>query len=426
MGEGRTLVNGALLAAALVFLIFLILGLGEILNPFLLFLALVGVLVPLRGDAFFWPVIGTAGALTGFWLLSEMGFLLAPFVLALVAGYILNPVVRWLAERRPLRRLSGANGEGRGARTAAVGLLALPLIGVTVSLVIWGVPWVAQEIAALTRKAPEVLDRLTGILEGLEDSLARLQLPGVDGSEWASRISELDGDAVVAFLEERREQISETILTGVLGLGRGVGSVLSVLGYLVLTPVVTFYLLRDWDRVLMRASGLIPDGRDDLHTFAREYDEGLSAYLRGQVLVSLTVGTMTAIGLLIVQFPFALFLGAVVAVFNVVPYLGLVLSLIPALGIALATGSPGTSLLKVAVVYTIAQSLESGIVSPKIVGDSTGLHPVWILLAIMVGGFFFGFVGLLIAVPVAVGVKLLVVRGVERYRSSGLFATEPG
>jgi predicted PurR-regulated permease PerM len=295
------------------------------------------------------------------------------------------------------------------------------VLGGLVALALWGVPWLANEVSALIRKAPEALDRVADLVRGLEDTLLRLQLPGFDGAEWAARINEVGGDDIVAFLDERREQIVEAIWTGVLGLGRGVGSVLSVLGYLVLAPVLTFYLLRDWDRVLARAADLIPRNREDLRTFAEEYDRGLSAYLRGQVLVSLTVGSMTAFGLLVLGFPFALFLGAVVAVFNVVPYLGLVLSLIPALAIALATATPGASLLKVAVVYTVAQTLESAVVSPRIVGNSTGLHPVWILLAIMVGGFFFGFVGLLIAVPGAVGLKLLAVRGVERYRRSQLF-----
>ncbi len=423
--EDRRWAEGALLGAALVFLVFLILGLAEILNPLLVFLALLGVLLPLRDRPIFWPVVGTAGGLTTFWLLSEMGFVLAPFVLAIVAAYILNPVVSWLAGRRPLRRLAGEEGTGRGGRVGAVLLLGLPVVGGLVALGLWGVPWVAHEISALSRRAPEVLERLAGMLEGVEEFLLRLQLPGFDGSEWAARVAEVEGDDIVGVLEERWEQIVEWLLTGALGLGRGVGAFLSILGYLVLAPVIAFYLLTDWDRVVARASELIPDSRTELRTFFREYDAGLSAYLRGQVLVSLTVGAMTALGLLLVGFPFAIFLGAVVAVFNVVPYLGLVLSLLPAIGIALTTGTPGVSLLKVAVVYTIAQSLESGVISPRIVGDSTGLHPVWILLAIMVSGFFFGFVGLLIAVPAAVGLKLLVIRGVDRYRESRLFRGGP-
>ncbi|MBT8335611.1 MAG: AI-2E family transporter, partial [Gemmatimonadetes bacterium] len=113
--------------------------------------------------------------------------------------------------------------------------------------------------------------------------------------------------------------------------------------------------------------------------------------------------------------------GVIVAVFGVVPYLGLVLSLIPAILVALPSGAVGLSLLKVGIVFAVAQGLEGAVVSPRIVGDSVGLHPVWVVLALAVGGFYFGFVGLLIGVPAAVGVKLLVTRGLARYRESTVF-----
>ncbi|TVP77687.1 MAG: AI-2E family transporter [Gemmatimonadales bacterium] len=403
-----------LVAAALVVLAFLLWSLGDVLNPFLLFLAVAGMLLPWRESRFFRPFVYTAGALTLFWLLSEMGALLAPFVLAVVLAYVLNPAVSWLAGKPPLRRLAGPDGTRRLARTGAVTLLALPVLGGLLALGLWGVPWAAGEVADLTRKAPEALARLGDLLAGTEEFLLGLQLPGVDGAQWVERLRELEADDVVAFLEERRGEISERAWEGVLGVGRGLGAALAVLGYLVLTPVITFYLMRDWDRLVGRIRDLIPADRQDWIHFARDYDEGLGAYLRGQVLVSLSVGTMTAVGLLLVQFPYAIFLGAIVAVFNVVPYLGLVVSLIPALVIALTTGSVGASLLKVAVVYTVAQTIESAVIAPRIVGDSTGLHPVWILLAIATGGFFFGFVGLLIAVPAAVGIKLVAIRAVAR------------
>jgi len=414
---------GAVVAGG-VLLVFLVMSLDPVLNPVLLYLALVGVLLPLRRSPFFAAVVGTTGALVLFWLLSEMGFLLAPFVLALVLAYILNPVVGWLAGLRPMRRLTGADGQGRLARTVAVVLLALPVVGGAVGLLVWGVPYLVQEMAGVARRAPEALERVAGLLAGLESRLERIQIPGLGGIEWTALAADMDLDAVVEFLEERREVIQAWVWEGVLGLGRGVGTALTLLGYLVLAPVLTFYLLRDYDRLVEKVDELIPAGREGIRRGLVEYDRLLSAYLRGQVMVSLTVGAMTTVGLLIVQFPYAIFLGAVVAIFNVVPYLGLVLSLIPALAIALASGDPGIALLKVGVVYTVAQSLESGVVSPRIVGDSTGLHPVWILLAIAVGGFFFGFVGLLIAVPAAVGIKLLAGWGGERYRASALFAGE--
>ena len=157
---------------------------------------------------------------------------------------------------------------------------------------------------------------------------------------------------------------------------------------------------------------------------AREYDRLLSRYLRGQITVALMMGVITTLGLLIFRFPNALLLGVLVAVFSVVPYLGLILSLIPALFIALVSGNVGFSLLTIAIVYGGSQVLEGAVISPRIVGESVGLHPVWVVLALAVSGFFLGFVGLLIAVPLAVGVKLVAVRGAERYRESDLFRGE--
>jgi predicted PurR-regulated permease PerM len=136
------------------------------------------------------------------------------------------------------------------------------------------------------------------------------------------------------------------------------------------------------------------------------------------------MGATTTLGLLVFRFPSAILLGVLVAVFSIVPYLGLILSLIPALFIALVSGNVGFSLLTIAVVYGGSQLLEGAFISPRIVGESVGLHPVWVVLALAVSGFFLGFVGLLIAVPLAVGVKLLVARGVQRYRESELFRGE--
>jgi predicted PurR-regulated permease PerM len=133
------------------------------------------------------------------------------------------------------------------------------------------------------------------------------------------------------------------------------------------------------------------------------------------------IGTLTGVLLFVVRFPYPFLLGALAGVMGLIPFLGLVLSLIPAVIIALVSGSVLLSLVKVAGVYGVVQILDGGVISPRIVGDSVGLHPVWIVLALSMGGFFFGFVGLLIGVPVAVGVKLAAVRGLERYRASKLY-----
>ncbi len=400
---------------------FLIFFLREVLNPILLFLALVGGMLPLRRSVFFWPVIGSASGLTIFWLLSELGFLLAPFVLALVAAYILSPVVGWVARRPFLSRLDGESDEGGRSRTVSIVGLSLPLIGALAGLFIWGIPALLRELNELFRQAPELLAQVATILALLEGALGRLRLPGIDGSEWVARIQGLDGADVIEFLQERSAVLARRAWEGVLGLGRGIGTLISIGGYLVLTPVVAFYLMRDFPRLGRSVQDLIPPERDGIRAFLAEYDALLSSYLRGQITVAISVGVITGVGLWIAQFPYAFLLGALVAVFSVVPYLGLLLSLFPAVAIALASGAVGVSLLKVGIVYGVAQILEGTVISPRILGSSTGLHPVWILLAIALGGFFFGFVGLLIAVPAAVGFKLLVKRGVQRYRASEFF-----
>ncbi len=396
-------------AAVLLVLGFFLFSLREILSPFVLFWLLVAVLLPFRGTPGHTLLVVLAALLTGFWILDTTGFLLAPFVLALVLAYILDPLV----DRLTARWLS---------RSVAILLLALPVLGLLAVGVVLGIPALGEQVGDLIRRSPEFLHRLAGWGEALRLRVLKVDLPLVDEEALLERLRSVDSATVIAYLEERKAMIGERIWVGILGLGRGVGSVVSILGYVVLTPILTFYLLRDYDRLTERVRELLPRrSRDAVVSLAAEYDRLLSRYLRGQITVALTIGVVTALGLSIVRFPHALFLGVLVALFSVVPYLGLLMSLLPAIFIALVSGNVVASLLKVLVVYGVAQGLEGAVVSPRIVGESVGLHPVWVVLALAVGGFFFGFVGLLIAVPAAVGVKLLVLRGVDRYRTSSLF-----
>lgn len=376
-----------------------------LLNPLLLFLVLVALLAPFRGLPGRALLLGVGGALALFWLLETTGALLAPFVVALGIAYLVDP----LADRLEAKGLG---------RTLAIALLALPVAGLFAVALFVGLPALGQQLGELIDRAPILLERVGGWLERLQQRARGLPV----GGELIGRIEAIDGEMVVQFLEERRAELAERAWQGVLGLGRGIGSALTVLGYVVLTPVLAFYLLRDWNRIMERLVELVPPARRQSWVgFAREYDRLLARYLRGQVTVAITIGLITVLGLWIARFPYALVVGVAVTVFSVIPYLGLVLSLVPAVLIALVSGDPGLSLLKIAIVFGIAQGLEGSVVSPKIVGDSVGLHPVWVVLAIAVGGYYFGFVGLLLAVPGAVGVKLLAERGLERYRESDLF-----
>jgi predicted PurR-regulated permease PerM len=230
-------------------------------------------------------------------------------------------------------------------------------------------------------------------------------------------------------LQQHQTRIMQGGLGTLLGIGRGVGAVLTVLGYIVLTPVLMVYLLRDFDRITERVASLIPLPKKEAWTaLAREYDNLLSRFLRGQLVAAAIVGVLTWLGLLIAGFPNSGLVGVVAGVFNIIPYLGLVVSIIPVLIIALVSGSILSLLLKAAIVFAIVQFIDGSVTGPRIVGESVGLHPVWVILALALGGFFYGFVGLLLAMPGAVLIKLLLREGVARYRQSGVFtgASEPG
>lgn len=406
-------------AAAFLILALFLAGLGDLylggfLSPFVLFWVLVVALVPFRSLPGHSLLLSLSAVLLFFWLLSTTGFILAPFILALVLSYILDPLVDWV--------------EGpRIGRSLAILILAVPFLALLAVGIVFGVPALARQTGELIHNTPEFLARLADWLEAAQEKAIKVDLPLIREEELLDRLRSVDSAAVISFLEERREQIYSGIWSGVLGLGRGIGSFLSILGYVVLTPVLAFYLLRDWDGLMDRIAGLLPqEARERVLSLTAEYDELLARYLRGQVTVALIIGFLTAAGLLLLRFPYAILLGVLVAVFSVVPYMGLVLSLIPAIFIALVSGSVVISLVKIAVVYGATQALEGTVISPRILGDSVGLHPVWVVLALVLGGFFFGFVGLLLGVPMAVGVKLLAVRGVERYRNSDFFRGAPG
>ena len=384
----------------------------SILNPFILFLLLLFLVQPYSGTRFHMMLVSTAALLTFIWVLDTTGFLLAPFVLALVLAYIQHPLVSRL-EKRGVSRLVGTM------------LLALPAVVVIGLVLFLGIPALSAQIAEFIRGTPQLLQTATVRLEQWQAQLQSRDLPWLDEQALLERMRSIQPEAVMAWMQQRQSAIVQGVWNGLLGVGKGVGAVLSLLGYVFLTPILTFYLLRDWTNIQARMRELVPGPyRDRVVGFASEYDRLLARYLRGQVLAAAIVGVLTWLGFLIAGFPYALLLGVVAGVFNIIPYMGLVASLIPALVIAIFSANPLVALLNIAVVFAVVQALDSSVIGPRVVGEAVGLHPVWVLLALAISGYFFGFVGLLIAVPLAVLVKLLLGYALNRYRASGLFRGE--
>ncbi len=396
-------------AAVLMVLGAFLFSLRVVFTPFTLFLLLLLLVSPYAGSRRHTRLVTGASILLLVWLLETTGFLLAPFVLALAIAYILDPLVD-VFERR------------RIPRSVAVVLLGLPVLGLIALTLVFGIPALAGQVETLIDRAPEAIRRLERWAIGARGWVLRVDLPFVREEALLEPLRNLEPDQVAAFLRERREEIARRTWAAVLGLGRGVGTLLAIFGYVVLTPVLAFYLLRDYDRIAGQIARLVPrDRRERWGEFVEEYNLLLSRYLRGQVVAAAAVGTLTGLGLWLAGFPYAGLVGAVAGVFNLIPYLGLVVSLVPAVLIALVSGSILASFVKVAIVFAGVQILDSTVIGPRIVGGSVGLHPVWVMLALAVGGFFLGFVGLLLAVPTAVLLKLLIRRTLEQYRESAVY-----
>jgi predicted PurR-regulated permease PerM len=410
-GAGRRADEWRILYAVLVFgsAAALAWAVKPVLTPVLLWFLLLALLSPYAGRPGHALVVAASSALLGIWLLETLGGLLAPFILALALAYILDPIVD-LLERLRL---------GRGL---AIALLAIPVLGLLVLVGAVAVPALVDQIASLLDGLPAALDRLEAWFTRVREWLVSLRLPLAADYQPFRDIALFDPEQVAAFVRERQDRILRGGLGALLGVGRGVGALLAILGYVVLTPILVVYLLRDFDGIKRRAAELIPlDRREKWTAFAAEYDRLLSRFLRGQLLAAAIVGILTWLGLLITGFPYSGLVGAIAGVFNLVPYLGLVASIVPVIVISLLSGSFLGSLLKAAVVFVIVQLIDSSVTGPRIVGGSVGLHPVWVMLALAVGSFFFGFVGLLLAMPAAVLIKLLLKEALERYRASATF-----
>lgn len=396
-------VYGAIALAAAAFFLF---SIQSVLSPFLAYLLLILLLAPYAGtDRHTTLVLGATLALI-VWLLETLGTLLAPFILAFVLAYILDPAADMLERRRVPRGI-------------AVTLLVTPVLLLIAAALIFGIPALIQQIETLLERLPAAATRFAEWLERTRQNAQRWNLPFVS-DETIARM--LHPDRIAEFAQAQQEAIAQRAWGTVAGVGRGVGVVLSTLGFIVLTPVLMIYLLRDFDSIKGRIADVVPQRRrESVVAFLGEYDTLLSRFLRGQVTMAAIVGLLTWLGLWIAGVPYAGLVGAVAGIFNLVPYLGLVVSIVPVLIIALLSGAFLSIIVRAAIVFGIVQVIDGTILGPRVVGGSVGLHPVWVLLALSIGGAFFGFVGLLIAMPGAVLIKLLLREALSRYRRSAMF-----
>lgn len=319
--------------------------------------------------------------LTG-WLLYLLAPVLTPFVAAALLAYIGDP----LADR--LQRLKLP----RGIAVVAVFLLTFASVGLLVLLV---VPMFRAQVSAL-------LDALPGIITAVE----QVWLPGI------ADFLDIEGGPDVgfgAFLTRYSEMAGSWGSKVFLSLSKSGGALAAAVLSLFLIPILTFYLLRDWDSILAKLAALVPySQRDTVFKLARETDEVLGAFLRGQILVMISLGIIYSVGLSLVGLKFAIAIGVIAGLVSFVPYLGFVFGItLAGLTVALEP-DPLWRLVGVVVTFSVAQFIEGSVLTPKLVGDRIGLHPVFVIFAVAAGGQLFGFFGILLALPSAAVLSVLI------------------
>lgn len=309
------------------------------------------------------------------WLLMKLSPILTPFIAAALLAYVGDPLVDKLETFKISRTLS-----------VVVVFFLLILFLILIFLLI--VPMITTQVSALTQNLPDYLDKLETTVLPWVSSTFGLDLGS--GATWKQLFSEYGA---------RLSEVGTSVLKGVTKTGTGLlGAVLTAL----LTPVLAFYLLRDWDIMVARIGALIPRRyQAKVFTLAKESDQALGSFLRGQLMVMLGLGTIYSIGLLVIGLENALAIGILSGLVCFVPYLGFIVGIGLAGLTAFAMGGGPMLFLGVIAVYAIGQAIEGTVLTPKFVGENIGLHPVVVIFAVMAGGQLFGFFGILLALPAA-------------------------
>ncbi len=327
-----------------------------------------------------------------FLLLWVLGDVILPFILGAAIAYLFDPVAD------ALQRV----GFSRVMATVTITVGSI-LVFVVVGLLV--IPTLVQQAAGLVDTAPQLFQRLQAYLTE--------RFPDLLDTESTLRKSIVSlGETI----QSKGGQLLNTVFASFAGL-------VNIAVLFVLVPVVTFYLLLDWDRLIAEFDALLPrDHAPTIRRLARDIDRTLASFIRGQGTVCLILGTYYAAALMVVGLQFGLVVGFVAGLLTFIPYVGALVGGVMAIGLALFQfWGEWLWILLVAAIFQLGQMIEGNILTPKLVGSSVGLHPVTLIFALSAFGALFGFVGLLVAVPVAAALGVLVRFAVEQYKNSRLY-----
>ena len=341
------------------------------------------------------------------WLSYALAPVITPFVISAGLAFPADPLVDRLQRVRLIR--------WQISRTFAVVLVFVLITAILFLVLLFLLPLFREQVERLVNNAPAMFEWLAGTaVPWLQQNLGLT-------------IFELDAESLAEALKAYWREASSALL-GVLGtVSRGGQAVLNWLMNLVLVPVVTFYLLRDWDALVEGVRTLIPRNAEPVVSgLCREIEEVLGAFVRGQLMVMISLGLIYSAGLWLLGLDLALIIGMGAGLLSIVPYLGTFVGVVAALIAAVFQFQDLLHPVLVGVVFAAGQALEGMVLTPKLVGDRVGLHPVAVIFAVLAGGQLFGFLGILLALPVASALNVLVGFMHQKYRESVLYLRKDG
>ncbi|MEM8564295.1 MAG: AI-2E family transporter [Pseudomonadota bacterium] len=344
-----------------------------------------------------WSVAIAVGVVTAilFYLLKPI---LLPFVLGALVAYLGDPLVDYF-ERKGTSRTVGV-----------VIVFGFFTALITLAIVL-AVPMLLHQLDLLVAKIPLVYAWFTQ--ETLPWIQQKFDLP-------LERLPELNWTGQLA---DHWQSLGKMMARALVKLSGSGASMLLALANLALVPVVAFYLMRDWDRVMNTALSMLPMvWQEKMSNMVAEADEVVGAFLRGQVVVMCCLGALYSLGLWLVGLQLALLLGVLAGLASIVPYLGFTVGVLASCVAAYAQFGEWTMLLWVLLVFGVGQAVESMVLTPVLVGDRIGLHPVAVIFALLAGGQFAGFIGVVVALPVAAVLMVFIRHAMQHYRASDIYS----
>lgn len=304
--------------------------------------------------------------------------IISPFLIALILAYLLDPLVDYL-EKKGI------------TRTWGILLIYLTLIISIVATIFYCLPSIVIELNKFMETIPIYAKQIQDYILAFQKNYSRVDIP----------------ESIRSITDETIVKIENDLIAIVKSVVQGIVYFLTKIFDIILAPILAFYLLKDFDNIKAWLLQLIPTAaRKDIVNLGQQIDYVLRSFFRGHLIVAIFVGVLTTIGLSLIGMEFALVLGLVAGIFNIIPYFGPLFGIIPAVALALLQSKKMA--VYVLIIMTVIQQIEGNIISPKILGKSVGLNPLIIILVLLAGGHLFGIVGMIFAVPVTGIIKVLI------------------